>query len=87
MFSTYTPFFRRFTDEKGRELEETRQLYAWVRARQDAFEETPSPSDNAFTTDFFMTWTRTFGGPSPTPSMTSSRRNRFGLFRLLPWSE
>lgn len=41
MFSTYTPFFRRFTDEKGRELEETRQLYAWVKARQDAFEETP----------------------------------------------
>lgn len=41
MFSTYTPFFRRFTDEKGRELEETRQLYAWVKARQDAFEATP----------------------------------------------
>lgn len=41
MSSTYTPFFRRFTDEKGRELEETRQLYAWVKARQDAFEETP----------------------------------------------
>lgn len=41
MFSTYTPFLRRFTDEKGRELEETQQLYAWVKARQDAFEETP----------------------------------------------
>ena len=41
MSSTYTPFFRRFTDEKGRELEETKQLYAWVKAHQDAMAETP----------------------------------------------
>lgn len=31
--SSYIPFFRRFTNEKARELEETRQLYDWVRAR------------------------------------------------------
>ncbi len=39
--STYVPFFRRFTDEKGRDIDEARQLYAWVKARQDAFSETP----------------------------------------------
>lgn len=39
--STYTPFFRRFSNEKARELEETRQLYEWVRPHQDAFTETP----------------------------------------------
>lgn len=39
--STYVPFFRRFTDEKGRDVDEARQLYAWVKARQDAFSETP----------------------------------------------
>lgn len=38
---TYVPFFRRFTDEKGRDIDEARQLYAWVKARQDAFSETP----------------------------------------------
>jgi len=37
--STYTPFFRRFTNETRREQEETLALYAWVRARQDAFTE------------------------------------------------
>lgn len=39
--SAYTPIARRFTDERARELEETRQLYAWVKARQDAFREDP----------------------------------------------
>lgn len=38
--STYTPFFRRFTNERARELEETRRLYEWVKARQDSFPET-----------------------------------------------
>ena len=37
--STYTPFFRRFTDERAKELEETKALYAWVKAKQDAFTE------------------------------------------------
>ena len=31
--STYTPFFRRFTNEHAKELEETRALYEWVAAR------------------------------------------------------
>ena len=31
--STYTPFFRRFTNEHAKELEETRALYEWVTAR------------------------------------------------------
>lgn len=39
--STFTPFSRWFTDEKTRELDETRQLYAWVKAQQDRFTETP----------------------------------------------
>lgn len=36
MSSTYVPFFRRFTDEKGREIEEVRALYSAVKAQQDA---------------------------------------------------
>lgn len=40
--STFTPFFRWFTDEKSREMDETRQLYGWVRRQQDAFAETPA---------------------------------------------
>jgi hypothetical protein len=40
--STYVPFLRRFTDEKGREFDEAQQLYAWVRAHQDRFGETPA---------------------------------------------
>lgn len=39
--STYVPLTRRFTNERARELRETRQLYDWVRAHQDAFAETP----------------------------------------------
>jgi hypothetical protein len=39
--STYIPFFRRFTNEKQREIEETERLYAWVKAHQDVFAETP----------------------------------------------
>lgn len=40
--STYTPLFRRlFGDEQQRELEEANQLYAWVKAREGAFTETP----------------------------------------------
>ncbi|MEO6215101.1 MAG: hypothetical protein ABIO86_03650 [Sphingomonas sp.] len=38
--STYTPFFRRFTNERQREIQETERLYAWVKAHQDAFAET-----------------------------------------------
>lgn len=38
--STYIPFFRRFTNEKQREIQETERLYAWVKAHQDAFAET-----------------------------------------------
>lgn len=38
--STYIPFFRRFTNERARELEETRRLYQWVRASQDSYAET-----------------------------------------------
>ncbi|HEX8301313.1 type IV secretory system conjugative DNA transfer family protein [Sphingomonas sp.] len=39
--STYTPFFRRFfTDERAREIQETQQLYDWVKHHQDAFTET-----------------------------------------------
>lgn len=38
--SVYTPFFRRFgASEREREFEETRRLYAWVKAHQDAFAE------------------------------------------------
>jgi len=39
--STYIPFLRRFTDEKGREIGEVQALYQSVRASQDAFHETP----------------------------------------------
>lgn len=38
--STYIPFSRRFANERARELEETRRLYQWVKARQDGFSET-----------------------------------------------
>ena len=38
--STYIPFFRRFTNEQARELEETRRLYEWVKACQDSYAET-----------------------------------------------
>lgn len=38
--STYVPLFRRFTNERARELEETRQLYHWVKARQAEYPET-----------------------------------------------
>ena len=37
--SAYTPFFRRFSNERARELEEVRQLYEQVKARQDASKE------------------------------------------------
>jgi len=40
--STYVPFLRRFTNEREREFRETRELYSWVKARQDAFAETPT---------------------------------------------
>lgn len=40
--STYVPLARRFTNERDRELRETRELYAWVAARQAAFRETPA---------------------------------------------
>lgn len=40
--STSTPFFRRFFgDERGREQQETRQLYDAVAARHTAFQQTP----------------------------------------------
>lgn len=38
--STYIPFFRRFTNEKTREIQETERLYRYVKAHQDAFKET-----------------------------------------------
>ena len=38
--SAYIPFFRRFTNERAQELEETRRLYQWVKARQDSYAET-----------------------------------------------
>ena len=38
--STYTPFLRRFTNEREREFTETRQLYEWVKHHQDRFQET-----------------------------------------------
>ena len=38
--STYVPFFRRFTNERQREIQETERLYAWVKAHHDAFAET-----------------------------------------------
>lgn len=38
--SAFTPFLRRFTNERQRELDETRQLYAWVKRQQDGFTET-----------------------------------------------
>lgn len=38
--STYTPFLRRFGNEREREMRETRNLYAWVKAHQDALTET-----------------------------------------------
>jgi Helicase HerA, central domain len=34
--SVFTPFSRRFTNERDREIDETRQLYAWVRANHIA---------------------------------------------------
>ena len=40
--STYIPLARRFTNERARELQETRALYANVKAWQDAFTETPT---------------------------------------------
>ena len=39
--STYVPLARRFANERARELRETRQLYLWVKARQDACTECP----------------------------------------------
>lgn len=39
--STYIPFTRRFGSERNREFRETHELYAWVKAYQDAFSETP----------------------------------------------
>ena len=39
--STYTPIARRFSNERNRELRETRQLYDWVKAQQDTFAESP----------------------------------------------
>ena len=38
--SVFTPIFRRFTNERQREFDETRQLYDWVRREQDRFTET-----------------------------------------------
>lgn len=38
--STYSPLFRRFASERDRELEDTRRLYEWVKAAQDAYSET-----------------------------------------------
>ena len=38
--SVFTPIFRRFTNERQREFDETRQLYDWVRSEQDRFTET-----------------------------------------------
>jgi hypothetical protein len=40
--STYIPFFRRFTNERSREIQEAQTLYNWVKAYQDAFTETPT---------------------------------------------
>ncbi|GAA0326182.1 hypothetical protein GCM10009087_40630 [Sphingomonas oligophenolica] len=40
--STYTPISRRFTNERAREIEETRRLYEYVMTQQDAFTQTPS---------------------------------------------
>ncbi len=38
---TYTPLLRRlFTNERSKEFQEVEQLYAWVKAHQDAFAET-----------------------------------------------
>lgn len=39
--STYTPFLRRFGNEREREMRETRELYAWVKAHHDAITESP----------------------------------------------
>lgn len=38
--SPYTPLSRRFTNERARELEETRRLYEWVKAAQASYPET-----------------------------------------------
>src|SRR3546814_17587036 len=38
--SAYTPFLRRFTNERSREIQEAERLYAWVKAHQGAFAET-----------------------------------------------
>jgi hypothetical protein len=38
--STYTPFLRRFTNERKREFDETRAVYDWVKHHQDRFTET-----------------------------------------------
>lgn len=40
--STYTPFFRRFTNERSREIKEAQALYSRVKAHQDVFSETPT---------------------------------------------
>lgn len=38
--SVFTPLFRRFSNERARELEESRRLYQWVKAAQESFAET-----------------------------------------------
>jgi len=38
--SAYTPFFRRFTNERSREIKEAQALYNWVKAYQHAFTDT-----------------------------------------------
>lgn len=50
--STYIPLARRFTNERDRELRETHELYAWVKAHQDAFAETPTTIGRRLTEHF-----------------------------------
>lgn len=51
--STFTPFFRRFTDERARDLDDTKALYAHVRALHRASRLSGEFADIALTDEIF----------------------------------
>ncbi|MFI4973123.1 MAG: type IV secretory system conjugative DNA transfer family protein [Caulobacterales bacterium] len=101
--SAYTPFFRRFSNERARELEEVRDLHAQVKARQDAFKEDivsvgkrvypfynhlPDDVANQFSFAMFdILKTESYFGPLPPPDFERMNLKQFVEYRNLLYAK